>query len=41
MATRRAIANLDDRLREDAGLPRREDTGMARSALFPFTTLRG
>jgi uncharacterized protein YjiS (DUF1127 family) len=33
MATRRAIAHLDDRLREDAGLPRRDSNAPERSHL--------
>ncbi len=36
IATRRAIAHLDDHMREDAGLPRREPQRHGgRSLLFP------
>lgn len=35
-ATRRAIMHLDDRLREDAGLPKRSTDPRSQSTLFPY-----
>lgn len=39
LATRRATRHLDDRLREDAGLPPRAVDARDRHLLFPFHDL--